>query len=489
VRHGLRERAAPILAFGGSAAAAPALLLHFFGRDAAAIDGGWHFFGVGMSALAAAFAALLLTAAGARRNDGRTVLVGTAFAAMAALLGLHGLATPGFLVEMNGVVALTGAATLPVGGAILALSALPSLRRPRRLKPLIALEVVLMLGILALGTVGLLEPSLVPSVPEPGSAPALAALAAGSAFYLLVGLRALGTFALTRRTGDLVVAIGIAWLGAALPAALLLSYSELGWWLGHGFELVGLVLVGVPVALDLFRTAQSRPLVGDLQAAELVAAEEAFLGAHVRALTVRLAQKDEYTEEHTRRVALRAVQVGEELGLPPGRLRALAIGGLMHDIGKLSVPDSLLKKPGKLSADEYAVIKRHPEWGERLVSDLGGFTGGVRRLVRDHHERLDGSGYPRGLEAGQLELDTRILAVCDVYDALISARVYRDAWSHEDALDLLRSESGVTLDAACIEALERVLNEVPEPAPERAARTTSGRRARTRPPAPAAETS
>ena len=490
MRQGLRERAAPILAFGGSAAAAPALLLHFFGRDAASIEGGWHFFGVGMSALAAAFAALLLTAAGAHRNDGRTVLVGTAFAVMAALLGLHGLATPGFIVEMNGVVAFTGAATLPVGGAILALSALPSLRRPRRLKPLIALEVVLMVGILALGTVGLLDPSLVPSVPEPGSAPALLALAAGSAFYLLVGLRALGTFALTRRANDLVVAIGIAWLAAALPAALLLSYRDLGWWLGHGFELVGLVLVGVPVAIDLFRTAQSRPLAGDLHAAELVAAEEAFLGAHVRALTVRLAQKDEYTEEHTRRVAMLAVQVGEELGLPPGRLRALAIGGLMHDIGKLSVPDSVLKKPAELSADEFAVVQRHPEWGERLVSDLGGFTAAVRRLVRDHHERLDGSGYPRGVKADQLELDTRILAVCDVYDALISVRVYREAWSHEDALALLRREAGTTLDATCVEALERVLTGELEPAPRPTqARTTSGRRARTRPPAPAAETS
>jgi hypothetical protein len=388
MRVGLRERVAPILAFGGTAAAAPALLLHFFGSDAATIGGGWHFFGVGMSALAAALAALLLTVAGARRNDGRTVLVGTAFAVMASLLALHGLATPGFLVDRNGVVAFTGAATLPVGGAILALSALPGLRRPRRLGPLIALETVAMLGILSLGALALLSPSLVPAVPEPGSAAALAALAAGSLFYLLVGLRALGTFALTRRTGDLVVTIGIAWLGAALPAALLLSYRDLGWWLGHGFELVGLVLVGVPVACDLFRTVQSRPLAGDLRAAELVAAEEAFLGAHVRALTVRLAEKDEYTEEHTRRVALRAVQVGEELGLPPGRLRALAIGGLMHDIGKLSVPDSVLKKPAQLTQEEFAVIRRHPEWGEQLVSGLGGFTAAVRRLVR--RQRLPG---------------------------------------------------------------------------------------------------
>ena len=490
MRHGLRERVVPILVFGGTAAALPPLLLHFFGRDAATFDSTWHFFGVGMSALAAAFAALLLTVAGARRQDGRTVLVGTAFAAMAALLGLHGLATPGFLVEQNGVVAFTGAATLPVGGAILALSALPSLRRPRRLKPLIMFEVVLMAGVLALGAVGLLMPSFVPSVPEPASAPAIAALAAGSIFYLLVGLRALGTFALTRRTGDLVVAIGISWLGAALPAALLLSYRDLGWWLGHGFELVGLVLVGVPVAIDLFRTAQSRPLAGALHAAELVAAEQTFLGAHVRALTVRLAQKDEYTEEHTRRVALRAVQVGEELGLPPGRLRALAIGGLMHDIGKLSVPDRLLKKPAGLSEEEFSVIRQHPEWGERLVSDLGGFTASVRRLVLDHHERLDGSGYPRGLTADQLELDTRILAVCDVYDALISTRVYRAAWSHEEALALLHEEAGITLDPACVIALERVLAHEHGTAPEQTAkRTTSARQARTRPVTPAAETS
>ena len=151
------------------------------------------------------------------------------------------------------------------------------------------------------------------------------------------------------------------------------------------------------------------------------------------------------------------MQVGEELGLPPGRLRSLAIGGLVHDIGKLSVTDAILQKPAALEEEEFAVIRRHPEWGYELLGELGGFSHAVRRLVLDHHERLDGKGYPRGLEAGQIDLETRILTVCDVYDALLSTRVYRAAWTHERALALLREDSGHAFDPACVAALERVL--------------------------------
>ena len=171
----------------------------------------------------------------------------------------------------------------------------------------------------------------------------------------------------------------------------------------------------------------------------------------------RLYAKDDSTAEHTRRVALRAVQVGEELGLPPGRLRALAIGGLLHDMGKLSVPARILKKPGALDDEEFDVIKRHPEWGLKLLRELGGFGSSVLELVHSHHERLDGEGYPRGLAACDLALDTRILTVCDVYDALVSSRVYRPAWSHEDAIALLRKETGAAFDERCVAALEAVL--------------------------------
>jgi HD-GYP domain-containing protein (c-di-GMP phosphodiesterase class II) len=267
----------------------------------------------------------------------------------------------------------------------------------------------------------------------------------------------MNTFLLTRRFADLAVVAGIVLLACALYSALFLSFMDLGWWLGHVFELVGIVVVGASLVFDLKRGRRSRPLVGDLRAAELVAAEEAYLGARVRAQMERLAAKDVSTEEHTRRVATLAVVVGEELGLSPARLRTLAIGGLLHDIGKLSLPDAILQKPGALDDTEYDVVKLHPERGYELLNELGGFDATITRLVLDHHERLDGSGYPRGLDAGELDVTTRILSVCDVYDALVSPRVYRPAWPQEDALALLRDESDVGFDQRCVDALERAV--------------------------------
>jgi putative nucleotidyltransferase with HDIG domain len=453
-------RSAPLLAAAAFLAIVPVALLHFVGGEEVSFDGWVHFAGVAVGAGLATTAALALTVAGARLRDGHVVLVGCAFSIMAALLCLHGLATPGVIVESNGVVALTGGATLPVGGAILALSAIGALRGPAAVRPLLLLLVVGIVVIVGLGLAALVWPGLVPAVPEPRSPVAWSVLAAGLAFYALLFWRAFRTFRLTRRTTDLFVVLGIVWLAVALPAALLLDFRDLGWWLGHGFEIVGIAAVGIPVALDLRRgSARSRPLLGDLRGVDLVAEEEAFLGSHVRALLVALAAKDPYTEEHTRRVALRAVQVGEVLGLPPERLRELAVGGLLHDIGKLTVPDAILKKPEALTDEEYDIVMRHVHTGVALLRELGGFSPTVHRLVRGHHERLDGSGYPRAVPGDPVPLDVCILAVCDVYDALISKRVYREAWSHDRALEHLREGAGKLFDERCVEALERVLSD------------------------------
>lgn len=420
-----------------------------------------HFYGVGVSALVAAAAAAAVTWYGAREGDVRTVVVGGGFSLMASLLAVHGLTTPGVLMGRNGLIAVTGAATLPVGGCVMALSTLPQLGSARSIPRVLAVQSSLAAAIVVFSAVGALEPEIVPSVPAAKSPPALALFALGLVVYGALAIRATHTFLLTRRAADFAVVAGVVLLACSLYGALILYPMELGWWLGHAFELTGIAVVGGSLVVDLRRGRRSRPLAGDLRAAELVSSEEAYLGARVRALTVRLAAKDMSTEEHTRRVALLAVQIGERLGLSAPRLRNLAIGGLLHDIGKLSVPDAILRKPGPLTDDEYDVVKLHPERGRELLLELGGFDEPVRRLVLDHHERLDGSGYPRGLAAGELDLTTRILAVCDVYDALVSRRAYRPAWSPERALALLRDGSAVGFDTRCVDALAEIVGLAP----------------------------
>jgi HD-GYP domain-containing protein (c-di-GMP phosphodiesterase class II) len=146
-------------------------------------------------------------------------------------------------------------------------------------------------------------------------------------------------------------------------------------------------------------------------------------------------------------------------------LRQLALGGLLHDMGKLSVPNEILNKPGRLTDEEFAEIRRHPGAGRELLTELGGFPALVLDLVESHHERIDGGGYPNRVRADELDLEVRILTVADVYDALTADRVYREAWPAERALALLDDETGTAFDAECVAALRGlVAPRRPEPA-------------------------
>jgi HD-GYP domain-containing protein (c-di-GMP phosphodiesterase class II) len=458
VRGLIVRRLGETLGLSAVAAAGPAALLFAIGDQDLMFPMLVHCIIVASAGFVTFAAAIVITVVGARRNDGRAVIVGAAFSTMSALLVVHALASPGVLLHgMNGLVQFAGAANLPAGVAILSLSALPAFRRPESVKPILALQVLAFVAILALGLVGLLRPSTIPVMPDAGGTAANLVLALGLVLIGAAAHRAARTYLLTRRVSDLSVVVGFAWMACALFGLLEYYSMDVGFWLAHVFEVSSLVLLGVPAALDLRRGAQSYPLVGDLSAAELVRREEGFLGARIRALMMRLAEKDGYTETHTRGVALLAVQVGEKLGLPPTQLRSLALGGLLHDIGKLAVPDEILQKPGALTDEEFAEIRRHPGNGEQLLGELGGFGTEIHRLVLDHHERLDGAGYPRGLQGDAIDLPTRALSVCDVYDALISKRVYRDAWSPERALALLHSEIGTAFDSRCVDALEAVV--------------------------------
>jgi putative nucleotidyltransferase with HDIG domain len=451
-----RLRAGHLLA--AAAAAVPLLVLVTVGDTPVDLTPEAHFWPVVTAGGTAAFVAVLLTVAGVRARDGRVILLGTAFSTTTALLMVHGFATPGVVVAgMNGVIALAGGLSIPVGVGLLALTAIPGLRRPKRIAPLLVLQAVLAVGVLALGAAALAFPTMVPVVPKAGSPPAIALLVFAIGCLLVLAHRAVRTHTLTHRPADLLVVAGCAWLAVAIFAQLWMGPGNVAFYGGHALEIGGIALIGIPTVLDLARVGASRPLVGDLTTVELVAAEEAYLGTRIRALLELLADRDASTEEHTRRVALLAARVAEELKLPACLRRDLAVGGLLHDVGKLSVPLAILQKPGPLDDEEFAEIRRHPNAGRKLLDELGGFPETVRRLVSDHHERLDGTGYPNGLKGDELPIETRILAVCDVYDALVSDRVYRAAWTPERALGLLQKEAGTGYDPAVVSALERIV--------------------------------
>ena len=163
---------------------------------------------------------------------------------------------------------------------------------------------------------------------------------------------------------------------------------------------------------------------------------------------------DPYTGgEHSHGVVALALEVGRRMGLDEREQRNLEFGALLHDIGKLKVPAEILNKPGKLTPDEWEVIKRHPEDGQRMLDRVGGVLAEVGLTVRAHHERWDGGGYPDGLVGRAIPLNARIICACDAFSAMTTNRSYRAAMDPADALVELRACAGTQFDASVVEAI------------------------------------
>jgi putative two-component system response regulator len=157
------------------------------------------------------------------------------------------------------------------------------------------------------------------------------------------------------------------------------------------------------------------------------------------ALALSIEAKDPYTEGHCARLSDYAVRLGTRLGLSQENCTALRLAGIVHDIGKVGIPDSILLKPGPLNEDEWKIMKAHPVIGERICAPLKSF-GLVLPIIRHHHEKFDGSGYPDGLQGQEIPFTARVLQIVDVYDALVTDRPYRRALPAAEALEIMKHE-------------------------------------------------
>ncbi len=206
------------------------------------------------------------------------------------------------------------------------------------------------------------------------------------------------------------------------------------------------------------RTIGIRGIVIDItERVEAARRVERALAGTIHALTVTTEMRDPYTGGHQERVARLAVAIGKRMELPESRLEALRVAGLLHDVGKVSIPAEILSKPTGLNAIEFELVKSHPETGHAILREIE-FPWPVAVIVLQHHERMDGSGYPKGLRGDEILLEARILAVADIVEAMTSHRPYRAAFGNDEALVEIRRGRGTVYDddvaAACLSVFE-----------------------------------
>jgi diguanylate cyclase (GGDEF)-like protein/putative nucleotidyltransferase with HDIG domain len=180
----------------------------------------------------------------------------------------------------------------------------------------------------------------------------------------------------------------------------------------------------------------------------------------VESLALAIDAKDRYSTEHIQRVTKMAVAIAQEVGLTGDLMQAVKTGSLLHDIGKLAVPEHILNKAGRLTEEEFEKIKIHPEMGANILDPVK-FPFPVLPIVRYHHERWDGTGYPEGLKGEEIPLGARILAVADVYDALTMDRPYRSGWSQDQAVQYIKENASTHFDPDIVQAFLRVLEHSP----------------------------
>jgi HD-GYP domain-containing protein (c-di-GMP phosphodiesterase class II) len=310
--------------------------------------------------------------------------------------------------------------------------------------------------------------SLLVFLPEAFHAPSPSSpLAIGVATVMItaiaaISLRQLRFFELGRSAANLVASISLMLLalGALLPLETH-TYSLGSWWL-HVAGTLGVAGACVGLAGSRRMSTHAHDLLGPVLSRDPLIAFELGLSPTVHRFVAALEAKDQITRDHVVRTAEVAIRVGERFGLAGRQLRDLGLAALLHDVGKLNVPDAVLTKPAQLTAEEFEIIKLHATDGERMLAGERPLAS-VAPLVRSHHERFDGGGYPDGLVGRQIPLASRIIAVCDAFDAMTHDRQYRQALPVGLALAVLREHAGSQWDEHVIDQAVAVLATMPSP--------------------------
>jgi HD superfamily phosphodiesterase len=428
------------------------------GWDSLAMHPTGHFWIVSAATLlsGAIGTALALSVSSVRST--RTVYLALGFIAIALIFATHGLGTPGFLVPAGQypyAVVISAGLSQTVGAIFIALSVLPtswpgSKFVQRNATPILGVALVLLFGYLFSMV---FKPDFWEFLPRSRPWDTILALST-IALLAFAGWRYYRSWKLTQLPGQLAMLGALAFLCEAQISMYYGQLWHLSWWLYHGLLLAAFCTLIAGWAIEAVR---AKSLIVFSRAIELRDSLDALHSsdeAALEALEAAVEAKDSYTRNHMGRVAEYTEAIAREMNLTPEQIEVAVTAGRIHDVGKITVPDAVLMKPGRLTEKEFETMKHHAARGEHIANSSRVLRH-VSKVVRAHHERYAGNGYPDGLRGEQIPLEARIVAVADTFDALTSSRVYRPLRPWSEAVTELERVAGTQLDPDCVAAFLR----------------------------------
>lgn len=412
-----------------------------------------HFYIVSIVAILSTIIAITVGVAGNRLRNIKITFLSLTFVSLAGMFSLHGLSTPHFILPETHLSPVAAQLSMLLATIWLWLSSLPSDHKiveslSRKQSILLPVWITIM-GVF--GVVSMYHPHIMDFLPIDLKPINWIITTVTMVLNIFTITRYYQTYRFSRFPLQISIVYSAGWFILAQFIMVTGEHWKLSWWIYHFLLLASMIIM-------LFGLVKQYAAKGTfLDALRALFTNDPFeritssISPSVKALVMATEKKDLYTVGHTFRVTMYALKLGEELHVKPEELRALAQGTLVHDVGKISIPDAVLNKPGKLTSEERYVIEAHPVYGYEMCKGLG-FMKEELSIIRSHHEKWDGSGYPDKLKGEEIEFLARIVAVADVYDAITSVRSYRKAWTHEDAMEFLVSQKGIHFDPICVDA-------------------------------------
>lgn len=386
--------------------------------------------------------------------------LGLFFYAVSVLPLVHGLTTPGVLFDANTSTMTSVLLAIPTGLIAVVPFALSRRRQSmwfrRHWRAWVVAWVVVMTAISA---ALLIDVDLLPA-PTPRQPFTVVVAILSFLGCALLSKRHLRMARIAGSPGPLAVSAGYGLVGSSAFVWLSTTAYSTAFWTAHALDIVGVFGATIGALVVYRRTRTVRAVLRPVLVTDPLSALEVGLDPLVHRFVADLETKDRITRDHVVRTSELAVSVGEELQLGAGALRRLGLTAILHDVGKLSLPDEILTKPGRLTDAEFETIQKHAAYGARLVAESPALDE-ISAGIRGHHERIDGRGYPDGLVGDAIPDEARIVAVCDAFDAMANTRQYREGMRHEKAIAILKEHAGSQWDPVVVAALVAVVRRDP----------------------------